>query len=287
VTIRRFDATDLSRKVSRWGPVCVEIVECELKGRAELHFCVNEHVVILELSKGVSGERRAENRVERFASRPDLISFRPAGCELRGWSTGSGTMRYARVALAPGLLGNAVEEENWKRVNLHAVTDLRDAVLLQSARTLVQECASPGSFGALYAEGLGLTMLARLLRYFSGPCSQMRLASGGLAPVRLRRALEHIAANLGDDPHLSDLARISGLSSSQFVRSFRASMGITPVQYVLAQRIERAKGLLAHSHTSLADIALQCGFTDQSYFTNRFRSFVGTTPGQFRKSTIL
>ncbi|MBV9459115.1 MAG: helix-turn-helix transcriptional regulator [Bradyrhizobium sp.] len=286
MTIRRFDATDISRKVSKWGPVCAEIVECELKGRADLHFCVDEHVVILELSKGVSGERRTENRVERFASRPGLISFRPAGCELRGWSTGSGTMRYARFALAPSLLDNTVKEENWKGVNLHAVTDLRDPVLLQSARTLVQECASPGSFGALFAEGLGLTMLARLLRHFSEPRSPMRSPSGGLAPFRLRRALEYIAANLGNDLRLADLARLSELSLSQFVRGFRASMGITPLQYVLAQRIERAKELLAHPDASLADIALRCGFADQSYFTNRFRSLIGTTPGQFRQSML-
>jgi len=64
-------------------------------------------------------------------------------------------------------------------------------------------------------------------------------------------------------------------------------MGITPVQYVLAQRIERAKGLLAHSDTSLAHIALQRGFADQSCFTNRFRSLIGATPGQIRKSNIL
>ena len=64
-------------------------------------------------------------------------------------------------------------------------------------------------------------------------------------------------------------------------------MGVTPLRYVLAQRIEHAKALLAHSDASLADIALQCGFADQSYFTNRFRSLIGTTPGRFRNSNLL
>ncbi|KAB8321278.1 helix-turn-helix transcriptional regulator [Tolypothrix campylonemoides VB511288] len=60
-------------------------------------------------------------------------------------------------------------------------------------------------------------------------------------------------------------------------------MGVTPYQYVLQQRIERAKVLLRHRERAISDIALECGFANQSHFTKHFRQFTGMTPKAYRQ----
>jgi AraC-like DNA-binding protein len=86
-------------------------------------------------------------------------------------------------------------------------------------------------------------------------------------------------------PTLEQLAAVARLSPYHFARQFRRATGLPPHQYVIARRVERAKGLLqAGTDLSLAQVAAHAGFSDQSHFCQHFRRIVGVTPGQFRKS---
>ncbi|MGC8025646.1 helix-turn-helix transcriptional regulator, partial [Salmonella enterica] len=78
---------------------------------------------------------------------------------------------------------------------------------------------------------------------------------------------EFVDANLDTDVRLDQLAELSGRSTEYFVRLFKATSGVSPYQYVLNLRIERARVLLADETQSLADIALACGFSHQKHFT--------------------
>ncbi len=106
---------------------------------------------------------------------------------------------------------------------------------------------------------------------------------GGLSPRHLRRASDFIMEHLAEDICLDDLAGLTGLSCKHFVRAFKCSTGLPPHQYLIARRIEAAKRHLADGKASLADIALQCGFADQSHFTAAFRKAVGVPPGTWRR----
>ncbi|OYW82770.1 MAG: AraC family transcriptional regulator [Sphingobium sp. 32-64-5] len=92
-----------------------------------------------------------------------------------------------------------------------------------------------------------------------------------------------MSANLGETVVISDLARACRLSMSYFVRAFTNTVGIAPYTWFIGQRIVLAQTLLAQSHSPLAEIALECGFVDQSHFTNTFVRRVGTTPLQWRR----
>jgi AraC family transcriptional regulator len=111
---------------------------------------------------------------------------------------------------------------------------------------------------------------------------QLVVYKGGLTRLRLKRALDYIQANLGSEIHLEDLARAVGLSPFHFAKLFKLSTGSTPHQYVLQRRLERATELLRSAELSLSEVALECGFADQSHFANVFRRFMGVTPSQFR-----
>jgi AraC family transcriptional regulator len=107
---------------------------------------------------------------------------------------------------------------------------------------------------------------------------------GGLTRRQERWAKERLAGDLSGSLRLADLARECGLSASQFSRAFRQTVGEAPHQWLIRQRIERAKALLRESEASLAEIGLACGFCDQSHFTRSFTAWTGTSPGRWRRS---
>ena len=108
-------------------------------------------------------------------------------------------------------------------------------------------------------------------------------AGGGLAAWQERRVKELMQANLDGDISLKQLADECGLSVAHFARAFRKSARTSPHRWLREQRIEKAIALLGRAELSLTDIALACGFADQSHFTRVFTKQVGISPGQWRR----
>ncbi|HEY2048904.1 MAG TPA: AraC family transcriptional regulator [Caulobacteraceae bacterium] len=106
---------------------------------------------------------------------------------------------------------------------------------------------------------------------------------GGLAPWQAKRAEELMLKNLAEDLRLADVAAACELSAAHFSRSFHKTFGAPPYRWLQTRRIERAKTLLADSKRPLAEIALECGFTEQSHFTKVFTRLVGVSPGAWRR----
>jgi AraC family transcriptional regulator len=107
---------------------------------------------------------------------------------------------------------------------------------------------------------------------------------GGLPKWRAKQALAYIEANLGSKIAIGELADIVALSKSHFARAFKRSFGSSPMTYVATRRVERAKLMMTSSPERLSDIALACGFADQSHLCRYFRRVVGISPGLWRRS---
>jgi AraC-like DNA-binding protein len=110
---------------------------------------------------------------------------------------------------------------------------------------------------------------------------------GGLPGYRLRRILEYIAAHVSEDLTLDRLAYLVGMSPHHFASMFRQSTGAPPHQFVLLQRVERAKERLCQPGGSILDVALDVGFNNPSHFARTFRRFVGTSPSTFRAQMLV
>ena len=106
---------------------------------------------------------------------------------------------------------------------------------------------------------------------------------GGLAPWQERRAKELMSTHLGREISLAFVAGECRLSVSHFARSFKQCTGKPPHRWLLENRVERAKELLTDAGLPLAEIALECGFSDQSHFTRVFSRIAGTSPGTWQR----
>ena len=106
----------------------------------------------------------------------------------------------------------------------------------------------------------------------------------GVGVESLQPFVAHVRQNLHEPLRTSDLAEVVGCSVDQLDRRVRKVFGITPKQYVLRVKVERAMELLASSTRSIGDIAVESGFYDQSDFSKRFARMTGRTPLQFRET---
>lgn len=108
---------------------------------------------------------------------------------------------------------------------------------------------------------------------------------GGLARWQARRAVTYIDGHLESRLDVPMLAKLVSFSKSHFSRAFKQSLGLPPMAYVKMRRIERAKFLMISTNQQLTEIALTCGFADQSHLNRSFRRVIGVSPGRWRRTS--
>jgi AraC family transcriptional regulator len=153
-----------------------------------------------------------------------------------------------------------------------------DPAIRRMARIVQPLLSHPEDANELFAthfiQGLGAYVCTR----YCG-LARRKASVGGLSAWQERTAKDIIGAHLDGALSLDEIAAGCGLSTGHFARAFRQTVGMPPHQWLLRRRIDRAKAVLASSASSLADVAVLCGFVDQSHFTRVFRKVTGATPG--------
>lgn len=177
----------------------------------------------------------------------------------------------------------ALESFNQSSVELIPQFSHQNPLILKIGLELKADLAAGYPCGSLYGESLATALAAHLLKQYSVRIPQTSSCTVGLPQYKLRQVLEYINAHLDLQIKLAELAAVVGFSEYHFMRLFKQSMGITVYQYVLQQRVERAKKLLKKREEAIAEIALQCGFANQTHFTKYFRKFTNITPKAFRE----
>ena len=161
-----------------------------------------------------------------------------------------------------------------------------DGIIQQISLSILPALRSPEQVSRLYADHVALAFVAHVAHAYGGMLNRPRLVKGGLAPWQERRSKEILAANLAGNIPLAEVAKTCGLSVSHFSQAFRKSTGLAPHAWLQQARVEKAMTLLSTSAQTLSEIALACGFVDQSHFTRVFVKRVGWTPGSWRKVTM-
>jgi AraC family transcriptional regulator len=158
-----------------------------------------------------------------------------------------------------------------------------DATISSLGSTMLSAIRHPDQANRLFVDHVTLAVGVHVAQTYGGMRPVSHPVRGGLAPWQGRRAKEILSANLDGGVPLKEVARECRLSVSHFSRAFRRTMGVAPHHWLLTHRIEVAKEKLRDSRLSLSDVALACGFADQSHLTRVFTRIVGVSPGAWRR----
>jgi AraC-like DNA-binding protein len=209
--------------------------------------------------------------------RPSFWFF-PEGVDAHGELTGKGAYDCAGVFVDPSFLPSTVKDSL-----AEPIADFSHDALGRAFDALAGELTKIDEVLPLFTEGWAMQALAYVAHASKTIGPSRSVTSSGLAPWQLRRALEMLRSDLSENLSLNIVAEACELSVSHFARAFKGSAGATPHQWVVATRVEMARGLLTNSATPLAEIAGMCGFADQSHFSRVFARMMGTSPGAWRR----
>lgn len=232
----------------------------------------------------LSAERQWDNPLHVATGGAGDFMIIPAGVRLKINTWHQGELMY--VGIEPGWLEHINQDlMGGDRLKLMLQTPPFQDLLLQGILlNLKQEMEGNGLGDNAYLGQLKIMLAIHLLRHYTARSPQPLPQENGLSRQQLQQAIDYIYDNIGRAIKLDEIAHLLGISQYYFCRLFRKSVGMTPHQYVIAQRIERAKILLKQpQRQTIADIALSCGFSNQSHLCKHFRKLTGTTPNTYRR----
>lgn len=196
------------------------------------------------------------------------------------WKTSSRVLFMAiERAYIAQVVGDVFHQHS---VELAPRIGIRDPVIEGFAAAWREELRERGAGGRIHAEALATALIVHLFRTYGEGGADFHATAGGANSMRLRRVLDYIESNFGEDISLWTLASTAGLSTHYFNEVFKAEIGMPPHHFLIERRIHHAKELLLGTDMAISEIAIAVGFSGQSHFTLNFRKLTGTTPLRFR-----
>ena len=218
--------------------------------------------------QGVYTERCGSREV---VCRPSALTFRASG------QTHEAVVHGVRTrVLMLEISSRLIEKLRADSLTLGITSDFCGGALPQLCARLNREFNKTDTAAKLAIEGLALELLAEAARQPSNGI--------GAAPPWLRQAREMIVEHFSESLKLTQIAGEVGVHPVYLATAFRQKFGVTIGEFVRQLRIEHACAELVKGELSLASIALQAGFVDQSHFSKVFKLYVGTTPANYRRT---
>lgn len=269
----------LSSGMVTWNGILLEHLKLPPLDISDTHAA--RHHLTLQLKTPKNVELKANGKFNRQRLLPGNVCITPfQHFHAVRWQD---EMEVLSLTLEPEFVAQAVQElVNLDRVELMMHRGQNDPLIREILLALRAELEAGCPLGRLYGEAMGTALAVHLLKRYSTLKPLLGVYKEGLPQHKLNQVLEYIQFYLDQDIKLVDLAELVGMSQYHFCRLFKQSMGVAPHQFVLQQRIERAKELLQQKELAIADVALLSGFKNQSHFTTLFRKFTAMTPRVFR-----
>lgn len=240
------------------------------------------HMLNFQTSGQTKCEWTTEGRTRRAEHGPGSLYILPTGTRDR--FTRSAPTSHLVLVTAPYFLAGALEETaHLGDVELIPNWNVRDRHIASLMLALHADLEDESPAGPLYGESLAVALAHYLIRRYSVRAPRRLEYKGGMPTVRLNRVVDFMRQNYASETRLEELAHLAGMSPHYFCELFKKSTGLSPHQYSLRCRIDRAKIFLRSPQYTVSRVAKATGFADQSHFTKVFRRIVGVTPTQFRQ----
>jgi AraC-like DNA-binding protein len=166
----------------------------------------------------------------------------------------------------------------------HGPVAIDDATISSLGQAVLPALNHPDQTNQLFVDHVLLALGVHVAHTYGGMRPLAPPIRGGLAAWQVKRAKEILSADLDGRVPLKEVASECRLSVSHFSRAFRRTVGTAPHSWLLTHRIEVAKAKLRDRRLSLSDVAMACGFADQSHLTRVFTRIVGVSPGAWRRA---
>lgn len=265
-----------------WQGITVEIHSLPPVEYPE-HYVQGHRLAVVHRGKPITYEWKDGGRWKTRQTHPGVFFLQSHGdINAPRWFE---TFETIAIALDPSFVAQSFRDTILpERIRLQERRAEFAPIIAKFARQFEYELQNGSYGGALYGESLALAFSLYLLEQHSDRSKPLPRSRGKLSSLQLRDVVEYVHVNLSDQLSLTDLAERLNLSAFHFARLFKNSLGLSPHQYVLQNRVERAKKLIKVSTSSnLTDIALQVGFYDQTHFGKAFKRVVGVSPKAFSK----
>jgi AraC family transcriptional regulator len=237
---------------------------------------------------------RTPGSIEVGVKRGELSRFDYGGGDLilcrtktEEWVRWSSAIEMLMVTVPDRSLRAVAEETGGGEPELQGTPHLADERVRVLMKALEMEKATGSLSGRLYVDSIGQALAAALMQARGVVRRTMRAYRGGLAPYRMRRVVEFMQEHLERDLTLQQIAEVAGLSTAYFSQLFRQSAGVSPHEYMLRARVERAQEMLKQPEMRVLDVAIACGFQTQQHFARVFREFCKVSPSEFRREALL
>lgn len=203
----------------------------------------------------------------------------PSGVENK-WRHQDGG-EHMHILLTPELLQRVAPDDH--PIELLDHFNRHDPRIEHISLALLTEVLEGGATGKLYGEGLATALAVHLIHTYTNSPRPLPEITKGLPTPLFRKITALIEDRLAEDLDLVELASEIGLSPSHFSRMFRKTTGLSPHQYVVQRRLDRAQRLLSSTRLSIGEIANAVGFYDQSHLVRQMRRVKGVTPTYIRE----
>ena len=262
-----------------WGGVIVNLHDWASGGNVTSP-ALDHDVIAMRVSGTVRLTQMRDGRTHTATITTGNVTLHPRGMESRwNWDRPGGILL---MRMPPELLREASEAiTRAPRANteLQNCFGRQDRFVEQIVRQFQAELQAPAHPAQAYiAQALSHALAAHMVSRFNAYGVRQERQPHGLHPRVMQRIHEYIQANLHDAIDLQALAKIAHVSRFHFARMFKETAGVSAMTYLEGQRMQRAIELMQRRDLPLGQIAALTGYTDQSYFTKRFRVYRGLTP---------
>lgn len=266
-----------------WGPrLMIDGLTAEIHApeRHRVDLSLSRHLFTFWLNHAET--ERAINhdrlRAQRFPM--GSFNFTPAGSTLK--SVGEHPTKALLISMDPQFLRRSVSACSENKP-LPALAGQVNATITHIGRLFEDFFRNGQVGGRLYFESLGILLAVEAFKQCFTDSAHKEGHTALLSSSPIKRALEFIRQNIDRDLSISQIAQVAGMSPYHFARCFKKATGSSPHRYLIHLRINQAMQLLKAPDRSIADVALSCGFSDQSHFTHTFKHVVGLTPVAYRR----